>query len=48
MQFGICGVGGISTDPTTGRTQREAARMSGASAYQDSDPEVTASFLVPF
>ena len=48
MQFGICGVGDISTDPTTGQTQNEAERMSGAPPYQDSDPEVTASFPVPF
>ena len=48
MQFGIFGVGDISTQPTTGPTQSEAERMSGASPYQDSDPEVTASFPVPF
>ncbi len=47
MQFGICGVGDISTDPTTGQTRSEADRMSGASPYQDGDPEVAASFPAP-
>ncbi len=48
MQFGILGAGDISTHLTTGRTQSEAERMPGASPYQDSHPEVTASFPVPF
>ena len=48
MQFGIFGVGDISTHPATGQTRSEAERMSGASPYQESDPEVTASFPVPF
>ncbi len=48
MRFGICGVGDSSTDPTTGRAHIQADRMSGASPYQDGDPEVAASFPVPF
>ncbi len=47
MQFGICGVGDISTDPATGQTRSEADRTSGAAPYRDSGPGVTASFPVP-